>query len=463
MDISNIIDIAVSLETPGVGKPGFGTPLLYGSSTVLGPAVPVVEVSTATWSVDLLALGFVASDPVYLAARALASQNPRPNSFKVCYAAQVMGDHDVDLTMLTAVEGETITVTIKGENPSAAGEMTEQTYTRTVPGGSSTTAEATAVAALINAGLWGASGDIVATGVAAVVEIRAAAPFAGKILYYDDLLNCSLDDVTAARTVATDLDLILAYDADWYTLIPVDSGTLDAEACSTWANAQTNKTCIVQTQDADTWTAGTGLVADLKALNHTQSMAIVTKQSLSEMPAAAYAGRFLPETPGTTNWAYKPLTGVTPSRFTSAESGRVHADFGNTYEGVSNAGVEIVSGTLYAGWVLGSSETFMDLIRLRDAMIVEVQTGVVSLQTASRKVPFNDSGIAQIQAAMLEGIRVYEDPDGGFTPGSAFVNVPTAASVSAANKAARTLPGVSFGATANGAIIKVTATGTIAI
>jgi len=463
VDISNIIDISVSLETAGVGKPGFGTPLLYGSSTVVGPSVPVVEIASATWSASLLALGFVASDPVYLAAQALCSQNPRPQSFKVAYAAQVMADHDVDITVQTAVAGEVITVTIVGENPSAAGEMTEETYTRTIPGASSTTAEATAVAALINAGIWGVAGWIVATGNAAVVEVRGAAPMAGKILYYDDLLNVRIDDVTAARTVATDLDLILAYDADWYMLIPCDSGTLDAIACSTWANAHDLKACLIQTQDSDTWAAGTGIVADLKALNHSQTMAIVSKHSLSEMPAAAYAGRFLPEGPGKTNWAYKALTGVTPSRFTEAESGRVHADYGNTYEGVSNAGIEMVVGTLYAGWVLASSQTFMDLIRLRDAMIVEVQAEVVSLQTSSRKVPFNDSGIAQIQAAMLEGIRVYEDPDGGFTPGSAFVNVPKASAVSSVYKAARELPGVSFGATANGAIIKVTATGTIAI
>ena len=84
MDISNIIDITVSLESAGVSKPGFGTPGIYGyCPTLIPPSTPVVEFSSATWSSDLVALGFTVSHPVYLGAKALCSQSPKPSKFKI--------------------------------------------------------------------------------------------------------------------------------------------------------------------------------------------------------------------------------------------------------------------------------------------------------------------------------------------------------------------------------------------
>lgn len=461
MDISKIIDISVSVEGPGISKPGFGEALLYGYSTVLPASAPVQRISTATWSVDMLALGFVESDPQYLAAQILASQNPKPRSFKVCRATQTPADHDVDLTVTTAAEGEVITVTIYGEDPASAGTITSEVYTRTVPAASTTTAEATAVAALITAGKWGAAGDITAVGSGAVVQIRGAVGFVGKILYYDVVNNLLVDDVTAARTVGTDLNTIIAYDPDWYTLVPCDAGTLDQQACSTWAEGQDNKTCFIHSQDSDIWNAGTGIMATLSAANSQETVGVTTKESLHRMPAAAMAGRILAKNPGESQLAFKTLTGVLPSSYTTAESDNAHDSYCNTYEGVSIAGVEVVQGTLFGGWSLGSSETFFDTIRLRDAMVVEVQTELLSLQVSSEKIPYSDAGIATIQASILEALRRFEGENAGFVPGSSFCNVPTAASMSDANRAARRITGVSFGAVENGSIIRVEASGSI--
>ena len=179
------------------------------------------------------------------------------------------------------------------------------------------------------------------------------------------------------------------------------------------------------------------------------------------MPHAAIAGRFLPETPGTEIWAFKPLTGVTPSSLTAAQSSNAHADYVNTYEGVDIGGVEVVTGMCYGGWSSGSSETFIDTVRLVDAVVVEVQIQLLALFTASRKVPFNDAGIGQVKAAILDAIQTFEGDAAGFVPNSAFVEVPRAADVSAVDKAARTLPDVVFGAVLNGAIRKVTISATL--
>lgn len=460
MDISNIIDITISVASPGVSRLGFGTPLIYGYNTVIPASEMTREYSTATWSADLIADGFTAADPVYLAASAIASQSPKPRKFKVARGTQDF-DHDVDLTVSTDTTGETISVTIYGEDPASAGSMTSETYTQTA-GGGGVPAEATALAALITAGKWGAAGDITATGVGNDVQIRAEAAFGASILYYDSLTNVTIEDVTAARTVSTDLDAIFAADPDWYCLVPADAfGANDLDDISDWVNGKSNKICSLATQDSAVITAGGGVAATISAQDDNQTGLIHSKRRLSPMLHAAWVGRFLPETPGEVIWAFESLSGCLPSSYTTAEAGYAHANYCNTYEGVDIGGVEVVSGTVYKGWSQGSSATFMDTIRLIDAVTAQVQTELLGLFTAAKKVPYNDAGIGQVKNAILEAIRVYEGDSAGLLPGSAFCDVPKSSDISAVDKAARELNNVTFGATLNGALTKVTISATL--
>jgi hypothetical protein len=460
MDISNIVDITISVAAPTVSRIGFGTPAIYAYNIIPVASVPVVQYSTSTWSVDLLADGYNVDDPVYLCAQAIASQEPRPRTFKVIRGAQTFS-FDTDMVPLTFATGETITVTLTGEDPAVANTLISQTYTRAC-GGGSIGAECTAVAALIQAGLWGAAGDITAAkGVGDTIEIRAQAPYANQMLYYSGVNNLSIADVTALRTVATDLDTAIAFDPDWYMLLCPDCGTLDSIAIATWMSSQTNKKAALQTQDTTVVSAGTGIANTLRLANRSDTGIIYSENSLAENPAAAWAGRHLPETPGTEVWAFKALTGVTPSTLTAAQAAFAHADFCNTYEGVTVGSQTIVSGIGYKGWVSALSESYMDRQRLIDALVAEVQANLVNLFSASRKVPYNDSGIGQVKAALLAAIHTFEGDNAGFVPGSAFCDVPLRADVSAADLAARELNNVTFGADLNGAIMKVTISATL--
>ena len=433
MDITGIVDVQITVASPSITQQGFGEPAIYAytGATIIPATTPVLRFSTSTWSADLIAQGFNVDDPVYLCAQRIAAQTPKPPTFKVIRGTQTFS-HDVNLTPQTFATGEQLVVTITGEDPAVANTLISQTYTRSALGGS-LAAEATAIAALITAGLWGAAGDITAAGVGNDVQIRAQAPYANQMLYYSGVTNLDVADVTAARTVATDLNTALAYDADWYCLLCPDVGTLDAIAVSTWTEAQTNKVCALNTQDTEVISAGTGIGNTLRLANATQTGLVFTLHGLNENPAAAWAGRFLPTFPGTEVWAFKAMTGVTPSNLTTAQSNFAHADYVNTIEGISRGGVTVVANTVYKGWVSGSSETFMDTIRLVDALVAQVQDRLISLFNASLKVPYNDSGIGQIKSAILAAIAVYTGPKAGLLPGSAFVEVPLAADVSDAD------------------------------
>jgi hypothetical protein len=462
MDISNIITATISLSSPGITRIGFGEPgiFFYGPNTV--PASnPITDLelvrrySSATALTDMVTDGFATTDPVYLAAQAVVSQKPAPPTIKLIRGGTAF-TQDVELEVLTDTTGATISVTItKG--------ATSRTYTQTAAGGG-IPAEATALALLMNndASGWGSGGsaELTIAGVGNAVEIDTVSPANdGELWYFSAMTNIAIEDVTPDRGMATDLNAAVAKDADWYGLVLADAfGNIEITAASTWANAQTNKILCASTQDSEVM-AGTGVAHDLSALNHTETYIQHSKHSMSQYPAGAAAGRFLPLDPGTEMWAHKSLTGVTPSQYTTAQVTAMKADYCNMYTGVTIGGIEVVQGNLFKGWNSGSSEGFIDTTRLIDALVVEVQTRVLSALRSADKVPYTDEGISTIKSAILAGIRVFQ-PE-GFETGSEFCNAPLKASMAASDIAARNLTDVVFGATLAGGIATVEITGQI--
>lgn len=460
MDISNIISVTVSLANPGISRLGFGEPgiLFYGDDTV--PVTnPITDLelvrryTSSTALVDMVADGFATTDPVYYAAQAVVSQTPCPTTIKLIRGGSEF-THAVELTPDLFTSGATIAVTVtKG--------ATSRTYSQTA-GGVSLAAEATALAATMNADEpgWGTSGsgELTIAAVGNNVEIDAVSPANdGEMWYYSARTNLSINDVTADRGVATDLNAAAALDSDWYGLVLADAfGGVEIAAAAGWVAGQTNKILCAGTQDSDVL-AGTGIGDTLKGLDRTATFLIHSKHSMSQVPGGAVAGRFLPLDPGTEMWCHKSISGVTPSSYTSAEITAMIADYVNFYSGVESGGVELVAGNLFKGWNSGSSQGFIDTTRLIDALVVEVQSRILAEQRSRDKLGYDNPGISAIKLAILGAIRAFQPA--GFIPGSEFVNVPALADISAIDKAARDLPDVVFGATITGGIATVQITG----
>jgi hypothetical protein len=460
MDIANVVDITASVALPSVVRLSFGEPCIRAYNIITPASTPVLRYSTSTWSADLLADGFTAEHPVYLCAQAIARQDIKPRTFKVMRSTLTFS-HDCDITVLTDTVGETLTITLTAEDPAVAGTLISVEYTRTCAGGG-VNAEATALAATIQAGIWGAAVDITAAAVGPVIQIRAQAGHANKMVYYSGVTNLSIADVTVARAT-TDITAGVAYDPDWYCLLTPDAGTLDVVAVSTAVNGLTNKVYACNTQDRTVVSAGTGVANTLRLANDDQTGIVYTAHGLNENPAAAWAARHLAEDPGTEVWAFKALSGVTPSTLTAAQSAFAHADYCNTYEGTTIGGQTVITGWAYRGWTSGSAQTFMDRVRLVDATVAAVQEELLALFSASRKVPYNDAGIGMVKASILAGVRRFEGLVRGYAPNSAYCEVPAFADTSAVDRAARNLNNVTFGAQLNGAIMKVTISATLSI
>lgn len=459
MDISNVVSVTISVAAPGVSRLGFGEPCVffYGDSST--PSVnPITNservrrYSSATALSDMQADGFSATDPAYLAVLAIVSQDPHPRTVKVARGGSAF-TWGIELTSTTTTEDEVVSFTL------TQGTLS-RTYSYTLGAGETLASISTALDGLFDADAdgWGTAGtgEISAAAPADILTLDATSPANdGEVWYVSAVENLTLEDVTADRGIATDLNTVIAVDADWYALVLADAfGAAEIAAAAGWAAGQTNKILCTSTQDTQVVSAGTGVGATLSSADRDETYFVYSKNSMSQYPGGAAAGRFLPTTPGTAVWAMKSLSGVTPSDLGTAEVSNAEDSYVNVYTGITAGGVELVQGNLWKGWSSGSSETFIDVIRLIDATVAEVQTRLLSLMRAQPKIPYTDLGVGQIKGAILNSIRVFEPK--GFAEGSAFCEVPAVADVSTADKEARKLPNVTFGATLAGAVLKIT-------
>ena len=165
---------------------------------------------------------------------------------------------------------------------------------------------------------------------------------------------------------------------------------------------------------------------------------------------------------GSETWAYKTLNGIEAEPYTQTEITALKALNLNCYVHCAGKNITLDGRTVSGEWI--------DVIRFRDWLQNDMQKGIYNLFIMNPKVPFTSKGITLIQNQMIASLKKGQtkggiaeteyDADGneivGFT-----TSVPTAASVSDADKAARTLKGCKFTARLAGAIHLVEVNGTL--
>lgn len=165
---------------------------------------------------------------------------------------------------------------------------------------------------------------------------------------------------------------------------------------------------------------------------------------------------------GSETWAYKTLNGIEAEPYTQTEINALKELNLNCYVHCAGKNITLDGRSVSGEWI--------DVIRFRDWLQNDMQKGIYNLFIMNPKVPFTSKGITLIQNQMIASLKKGQtqggiaeteyDADGneivGFT-----TTVPTAASVSDADKAARTLKGCKFTARLAGAIHLVEVNGTL--
>jgi len=267
----------------------------------------------------------------------------------------------------------------------------------------------------------------------------------------------AIEDRTADPGIASDLSACRAEDDDWYGLLLDSNSSAEIQAAATPILAASPKKILVA-QTADTETLDSTSIIDvayvLSDAGNDRVVVLYHPTVALNWAAAALVGSAIAYDPGTVNWKFRELAGISNYRLTSSEQSAALAKNAMILETV--AGRTITTGGKMAGgeWI--------DVVHGLDwleARLGERVFGVL-LADPSRKTPFTDAGIQAVVAEVRAQLQ--EGEDRGVLAAGWTVSYPRASALSSAQKATRQLPNVRFNATLAGAINTVQIRGTVA-
>jgi hypothetical protein len=436
-ELDNIIQQTISLQAARVSQAGFGTPLVLDYHTRYSSNL-VREYSELS---DMVDDGFATTDPAYKAASKIAAQDPGPASWKI--GRRTHGtSQKFEWTPVTAVS-------------------TLYAFGLAVTGGAdqliSFTSSATATSAEILLGLTArlaAANAYAAAGLTAATasgKVTLTGPATGpkfEVFIYDDLTKYTptafslLQDTTADNNIESDFNACLAEDDDFYGVMSTSKGAAELKLLS--ATIETlRKFLVIASMDNDIISTST---SDIATYNQGQSYnrtAGLFNDRHMQHPDAALLGRWLPYTPGSETVKFKVLTGITPTKLTSTYRAKLRLKNFNFFNTV--AGLNIVEDGICA------TGEFMDTIRYDDWLYANIQQDVLALLASMPKVPFTDTGIAQVGGA-VQNVLTRGEQNGGGVKGSSVVNLPAASSISTADRVSRFLNKITWSQDLAGAV-----------
>ena len=173
-------------------------------------------------------------------------------------------------------------------------------------------------------------------------------------------------------------------------------------------------------------------------------------------PEMAWFGKMLNSLPGSKNWAFQQLSAILPTvGLSDTDVANILAKNCNLFYRV--AGVSITR----AGSLSSGPYGYIDILRGSDWLVSSIAESVFAAIVSAGKIPYTDKGIAVVGAIISQQLQLAIDNGYLSSTPAPTVTVPSAASVSTADKANRTLNNVSFSATLAGAINTVTINGTL--
>jgi hypothetical protein len=436
VSLEDIVQITITAATNTPTRPGFGTPLLAVSKV---PATwGANRVRTFSKLSELTDAGFLVTDPAYLMATKLASQNPRPRKFKIGKRALVPSQ-TIELKCLSATEGDVYTITVGTD-----------VITYTVPAAVTPTDVAAAIAALIDA-----LTSAVAT--SAVDVITVTPQTAGALLNFKSISKLfKLTDITADPGIATDLAAIAAEDSDWYGLALDSNSQAEVVAGAAWTEAAkklffANTTDYGNKDPAYTY----DLMYVLKAAGYKRTAVLFSGAELLSYSGLAWMSEEFPFDPGKRTWAFKSLSGVTVDTLTAGETAAIEGKNGNHYTPV--AGLSVTQNGKSA------QGEFIDTTRFIDWLESEMKIQVFAALANAPKIPYTDKGVGTIVATITSVLRAGVRAGGLADDDNLFVRAPKVADVDSISRGARLLPDVEFGGRLAGAIHAVKVAGTLSV
>lgn len=194
----------------------------------------------------------------------------------------------------------------------------------------------------------------------------------------------------------------------------------------------------------------------LKTADNDQANTVVSRYMTGEL-AAAWLGRQLGQTPGSSNWAMQQLAGVPADSFTTAEHAFARGKRALTYTETRG------EAHTWDGWA--ASGRYFDITHGVAALKADIETRVYQVLLNNEKVGHNATGRAQVQSAMEGALVAAEGPIGvpGLIEPGWTVTPPDLTTHSPVDKANRIMRTFAFNAVMTGAVNSVGIAGTLTL
>lgn len=273
------------------------------------------------------------------------------------------------------------------------------------------------------------------------------------------LKGLQIEELVASDPVQDDWDAVAASNNDWYGMALTSRATQDILDTADWAEARPKLFGTCSSQDAIINESAnddqTSLAYQLFSAGYTRTFLLWHQDADDDYPECAWFGRCLPLEPGSETWKFKQLATISFSNLSTTQAINAQTKSCNTYQFVG--GVNIT-----AEGVVSSGE-FIDIIRGVDWLTARIQEFVFFVLVNNNKVPYTDTGIAMIEAEVRRALDLGVTNNFLAADPQYEIEVPRAATVAPADKAARILRDVRFQATLAGAIHFVEIRGVVTV
>lgn len=446
-NFDDTIQVSVTTDAAPLGRAGFGTLLVVDAAT-MSERVRYYTTAAAV-TADETAGDITAAQGTAL--RLALSQRPRPSRVAAGRAANEVAQVTTVTVGGTAVTG-TYAFTVNGIVVSFAATVPTDTNSDI---GAGLRAAATSALAAIGVVVSGATDAVILTGPLGVTLTLTAvtAPGTGTLTPVTG---------TAAVSIATGLDAIVAEENDWYGLALVSRVKQTILNAAAWAESNGSKLYVAQSSDAAILTSATDDIASLlQDLNYTRT-ALLYYQTNSVPADAAWLGNRLVADLDVqqTQWYNVTLTGVTSTpSLTATQRNAAQGKNCNLYLTLLGAGA--------TGSGVVASGLFIDEITTIDWVIARVREAIAQLflNVANRlqKLPYTDEGFSQIGSVISPVLERGLTADHFALSASGeppFVTLPDLSTVDPADRANR-LYRLSFAALLSGGIREVVVSGSV--
>lgn len=445
MAISDIISVSISIADATPKAPQFNLPLILAKAPY-GAGGRLYTTDPAGLS-QMVTDGFPLYSRAYMLVSRLAAQSGGVGS-AVVYARTTQFTQALEMVPTNFTQGYVYSFNITYHGITS-------TISHTVGAASNANLVIDAIEILIDASLAGLAGITTTPDNVTATKLTLVPNVAGDFIHIDGHSTfLQFKEVGVDGSIAAQLAVAQADQAfNWYGLL-IDSFA-EAEIDLAAAFAESNeKIFLGQSADAGILLSGVTIdvASDLFGSAFTRSAVGFTRYMSSDW-VAGIMGRELAKTPGSSSWHMKQSAGSTADVLTTTEQNSALAKRAFLY--VSDRGqAHTLNG-------FSASGRFFDITHGTDFLKSDIETAVYQLMLNQEKIPFNATGLAQVEGA-LRG-RLVAAVGAGLIQDGFSITMPSLTGYSTVDKGNRLLRTVRFSATLTGAIHKVTVAGTLTI